>query len=433
MKSILKTTFLTLLAASGSFFEAVEARSVSRAAAWPYAPFVTSGRDILDTQRRKVVHAGANWSGHGEVMVPEGLQYQSVETIVTKMKSIGINSIRLTYAIEMIDQIYENNGVDIPLSQAFVEGLGTRNGTTVLAQVLAKNPSFTKSTTRLQVFDAIAAECAKQEIYVLLDNHISSGEWCCNANDGNAWFNDKLFNVNNWTRGLAFMAKHAKAWPALVAMSLRNELRSPDNNAALKEASYNWRDWYKYTKQGTKAIRSANTDVLIFLSGLNYDTTLAPVVRGTALEPGSERFDLADFDGYADKLVLELHNYSNDASDCAGLQRSLSSNGWEAMEPNSAAVNRFPVVMTEWGFNMEGDDYKRVYATCIADYMKRLQAGWFIWVLSGSYYVRQGIQDYDETWALLNHDWSEWRSPAFIESGFTPLIEGTAGAALASE
>lgn len=427
MKSTLKTTFLSLLAASGSLFEAAGARAITRADAWPFAPFVTSGRDIKDTQGRKVVYAGANWSGHGEVMIPEGLQYQSVETIVTKMKSVGINSIRLTYAIEMVDQIYGNDGVDIPLSTAFVEGLGSENGTKVLGQVLANNPSFTESTTRLEVFDAIAAECAKQEIFVHLDNHISSGEWCCGGTDGNSWFNDEFFDVANWTRGLAFMATHAQPWQALVSMSLRNELRSPENDPDLKASSYNWSDWYKYIKQGTEAIHSANQDVLIFLSGLDYDTTLSPVVRGTALEPGTETFDLADFEGYADKLVLELHNYSNDAADCAGLQSSLSGNGWEALDAdNEATVNVFPVVMTEWGFNMEGDDWQGVYATCIGDYMTRLKAGWFIWVLSGSYYVRSGIQDYDETWGLMNHDWSEWRSLDFIEGGFIPLIEGTA-------
>jgi hypothetical protein len=40
----------------------------------------------------------------------------------------------------------------------------------------------------LQVFDAVAAELAKQEIWVHLDNHVSKAQWCCGADDGNAWF-----------------------------------------------------------------------------------------------------------------------------------------------------------------------------------------------------------------------------------------------------
>ncbi|KAK8038261.1 hypothetical protein PG994_015028 [Apiospora phragmitis] len=415
MKSMLQAPFLHLLAASGGLFSQIaESRTLPRQSGWPFAPFVTSGRDIKDTQGQNVVYAGANWPGAGEVMIPEGLQYQSVETIVTKMKSIGMNAIRLTYAIELIDQIYENDGVDVPLSTAFTEALGAENGTIILDQVLANNPSFTGSTTRLEVYDAIAAECAKQEIFVHLDNHMSRGAWCCNTEDGNSWFNDVDFNVANWTRGLAYMAEHGKSWPALVSMALRNELRSPDSNPELKASSYNWQDWYKYIKQGTEAIHGANPDVLIFLSGLNFDTTMTPVVRGTALTPGSETFDLADFEGYAEKLVLELHNYDNNANDCAALQGGLHNNGYQAMSP------------AEFGFNMDATEWQRTYAICLAEYMVTLKSGWFIWVLAGSYYTRDGTQDYEETWGLLNHDWSDWRSPEYVEGGLIPLIDGTA-------
>lgn len=120
-------------------------------AAWPNAPFVTSGRDIHDSSGATITYAGANWPGAADVMIPEGLQYQSVATIVSKIKSLGMNVIRLTYATEMIDQIYSNGGVDIPISKAFTTALGATNGPKVFNQVLAKNPTFSSSITRLQV------------------------------------------------------------------------------------------------------------------------------------------------------------------------------------------------------------------------------------------------------------------------------------------
>lgn len=95
--------------------------------------------------------AGVNWPGHVETMMPEGLQYQSVSDIISKIKSIGINSIRLTYATEMIDQIEENSGQDIPMVEAFVRALGQDNGTAVFQQVISRNSVFTNETTRLQV------------------------------------------------------------------------------------------------------------------------------------------------------------------------------------------------------------------------------------------------------------------------------------------
>lgn len=73
-----------------------------------------------------------------------------------------MNAIRLTYAIQMVDQIYANGGKDTTVQASFTNALGSTNGPKVFAQFLAKNPSFNSSTTRLEVFDAVAAECAKQ-------------------------------------------------------------------------------------------------------------------------------------------------------------------------------------------------------------------------------------------------------------------------------
>jgi hypothetical protein len=135
---------------------------------------------------------------------------------VGKIKSLGMSAIRLTYAIEMIDQIYTNGGKDIPISTALTKALGATNGPKVLNQILAKNPQFNASTTRLQVFDAVAAECAKQQIYVHLDNHISKGMWCCSTGDGNSWWGDTYFSVANWTRGLSYMADHVSPPPLVI-------------------------------------------------------------------------------------------------------------------------------------------------------------------------------------------------------------------------
>lgn len=96
-----------------------------------------------------VVYAGVNWPGAADVMIPEGLQYQSVSTIMSKIKDLGMNVIRLTYAIEMIDDIYED--VDSSLKTAFIKALGETNGTEVLKKVLASNPTFTENTTRVEV------------------------------------------------------------------------------------------------------------------------------------------------------------------------------------------------------------------------------------------------------------------------------------------
>ncbi|KAK6088106.1 hypothetical protein SCUP234_01172 [Seiridium cupressi] len=424
-KSLLCNVGLPLLGLSayllGNALAVPTQKHVDRAA-WPYGPLVTDGRDIKDTNGDIVVYAGTNWPGAADVMIPEGLQYQSIESIVSKIKSLGMNAIRLTYAIELIDQIYDNGGEDVAIETALANALGAANGSAVLEEILTNNPSFTASTTRLEVYDAIAAECATQEIYVHLDNHMSKGEWCCSTDDGNGWFGDTYFSVANWTRGLSYMADHGKSWPALVSMSLRNELRSPDDNATLTNSSYNWEDWYKYTKEGTEAINSNNEDVLIFLSGLDFDTWLTPVVQGTALTPGTETFTWSDFDGYTDKLVLELHNYASTTTNCTSLQQSLYDDGFQALHPeDEGTVNVFPVALTEFGFQQNATTWEGVYPTCIASFLSEEKTSWFIWVVAGSYYIRSGVQDVDESWGLLTHDWSAWRSQEYVDGGLIPL------------
>lgn len=126
-------------------------------------------------------------------------------------------------------------------------------------------------------------------------------------------------------------------------MSLRNEPREPTDNSTLDSSSYNWASWYGFVKQGAKAIHDANPSPLIFLSGLDFDTYLTPVVQKTALTPGTGVYSSADFP--AAKMVLELHNYANSASDCASLESSLWTDGFQALNTSDASVNHFPVVM----------------------------------------------------------------------------------------
>lgn len=209
-------------------------------------------------------------------------------------------------------------------------------------------------------------------------------------------------------------------------MSLRNEPRDPKTSGSV-QSSYNWQGWYGFVRRGVDAIHTANPALLVFLSGLSYDTYMTPVVQGTALTPGTGKFSRSDFAGTAgqDKLVVELHNYENGASSCSSLQSNLVRNGFSALSASGAAA--FPVVMTEFGFAMDDKAWRGTYATCLASFLPQQKAGWMIWVIAGSYYVRSGRQDFDEAWGMVTRDWSEWRSPGYINSQAIPMIKATLG------
>lgn len=181
-------------------------------------PLSVNNQWIVDSKNATVALVGVNWAGHERTMLPEGLQYQSISHIVTKIAETGFNSVRMTFAIEMVDDIVERGG-DVTLKTTLQNALGPENGTAVMNQIMKNNPSFNETTKRLDVWDAVAAELGRQNIYVHLDNHVSKAGWCCTPYDGNGWFGDANFNTSNWVRGLSFMAEHVSvnAVPYLVS------------------------------------------------------------------------------------------------------------------------------------------------------------------------------------------------------------------------
>jgi hypothetical protein len=206
------------------------------------------------------------------------------------------------------------------------------------------------------------------------------------------------------------MASHASSWPAFTSISLRNELRTTSTGKG-----DNWVSWYENMIPAADGISHANPSPLIFFSGLNYDTQLGVIVNGQDIGNGTS-FSLSHHP-YAKKIIWELHNYANSATNCDDIKGSLRNQGYNAMENAAAAVNKAPVVLTEFGFDQNGGE-NSVYAQCIKQYLTTLPGGpggWMQWVVSGSYYIREGGQDKDESWGLLNHDWSGWRNETAVE------------------
>ena len=213
-----------------------------------------------------------------------------------------------------------------------------------------------------------------------------------------------------------------------MSMSLRNELRQPLNNMTLFHNSYNWQDWYQHVQQGVQAIHKANPDLLVFLSGLDSDTTLQPVAEQTALTPGTEMFNRSVVTPYPSKLVLELHNYANilhgpDFSNCTQLQENLGTDGFSTVASNTS--DPWPIIVSEFGFPINdttGDDY---FVQCLMKYIADSKVGWMQWAFQGSYYIREGTQDKDEEWSILNHNWTDWRSSKYVNGPLKNLINAT--------
>jgi hypothetical protein len=146
----------------------VQQATVKRSLALPLS---SSDRWMVDANGNHVVYVGINWPGAADTMLPEGLHYQSIANIVQYITETGFNAVRLTFAIEMVDDILDNGG-DVSLQDTLTKALGEVNGTIVLGNILKNNPQFTSNTTRLQVLLSILCESIALESSNCCDRYL---------------------------------------------------------------------------------------------------------------------------------------------------------------------------------------------------------------------------------------------------------------------
>lgn len=385
-------------------------------------------------------------------MIPEGLEWASANDILDDIASVGFNYIRMGYAIEMIDQVYDRNGSDVPLEVALINALGYVNGTKVTNEIIAKNPGWTRATTRFQIWTDITKLAAQKSIFISPDVHVGKAKWCCSHIDGNAWFDDLLFPADNWRRGLAYVATWAKQHPNVVSMSLRNELRESWNNTALY---YNWDTLVGNMTQGADAIHEANKDILILWSGMQYGQDLsalttgknyltAPCYKCTAIRDAARRtpkiFDL-DAHAWKDKLVWEVHLYPMsedvDTGNCPIIEAGLYRNGFNALGIQAPAacnttndcpkaVRETPVILSEFGAAQDVTLFNNTVQNCLRDYTVKNGVSWMMWAIAGSYRIRSGVQGFPDTWGMTNPEWTGWNYERGIEEYWKPWVKSMA-------
>ncbi|EJD34572.1 glycosyl hydrolase family 5 protein/cellulase [Auricularia subglabra TFB-10046 SS5] len=368
----------------------------------------TSSRWILDSNNQRVKLRCVNWAGHMEVGIPEGLQFQTPETIANWIASNGFNCVRLTFSI---DRALNPTRLvrDSFTAAAGPAGVSASTMQSLYNTVVAKN-SWISSATLEQAYARVIDALGARGVLVMLDNHNSRAGWCCSTSDGNGWWasasgynaaNSQYFDVNNWLNGLRAMATLAKSHSNVVGLALRNELRavgSQDGN--------NHADWYNFVGQGLNAVHSANADLLIVVGGVSYATDFSFL--------GSNPLNRTAF---GNKVVYEFHNYqwTFSTNDCNRHKSLLGQRAGYLLTQNQAYTG--PLWLSEFGWaqsNPSADE--NAYASCLVSYMQSNDAEWAYWALMGSYYVRSQSVNFDEGFGLLNHDWSGWRNGSFLNT-----------------
>ncbi|CAI9094204.1 OLC1v1029898C1 [Oldenlandia corymbosa var. corymbosa] len=354
-------------------------------------PLSTRSRWIVDDSGKRVKLACVNWAGHIQ-MLPEGLNKQPLSNIAKQISSMGFNCVRLTYATYMFTRHGHLN---------VGEYLEHNKLTLALEGVKKHNPNI----LNLSVWDAQKAvidALGSQGVMVILDCHVSKPKWCCNDNDGNGFFGDQYFDPQDWLNALSTVAKRYINTPMVIGMSLRNEFRGrrQDQNV-----------WYTYVEQGANLIHKKNPNVLILISGLGYDIDLS------FLKKKPLNLNLHN------KLVYEIHRYAFSQAQY-GFWSNTSINYMcqkvaQEIEAKSGFLrggrqNGAPLMLTEFGIDLDQNSQPDTsFVTCLLAWLAENDLDWAIWSGHGSYYLRDGKQDADESYGMFDGTWSKVRNPGF--------------------
>ncbi|KAJ1392849.1 Ricin B, lectin domain [Sesbania bispinosa] len=340
-------------------------------------PLYTNGRWIVNEGGNRVKLSCVNWVSHMDALVAEGLSQQPLDVISKGIKSMGFNCVRLTWPLFLLTN---DSFTSLTVRHSF-QNLGLLQS---ISGIQANNPSII-DLPLIKAYQEVVKNLGDNDVMVILDNHVTQPGWCCSNSDGNGFFGDQYFDPQLWIMGLTKMATTFNGVTNVIGMSLRNELRGP--------------------KQNVKMIGS---DVLIILSGLNFDTDLS-FLQNQSVQLTFKR-----------KLVFEVHWYGFSDG-----QAWISGNPNQVCGQVTGNIMRksgflldqgWPLLVSEFGVDLRGTDVNdNRYLNCFMALAAELDLDWALWTLVGSYYIRQGVVGMSEYYGILNENWSQVRNKSFLQ------------------
>lgn len=238
-------------------------------------PFHTQGSKIVDSQGKRFKLASVNWYGASDALfLPGGLDIRHRNDIAQTIVNLGLNSVRMPYSDELV----------------------IKNPTIEPSLVLA-NPDLANRTA-LDVFTASVTALTNAGLAVIINNHITSAQWCCGANPCDAsWSNDHIplcripqtqqSWIQNWEKVMSNFVDN----PLVIAADLRNEVRG-------LWGTMPWSRWANAAKLCGDKLHDLNPELLIIVGGTESGNDLSGVSSHPVLL------------NVPDKLVYSAHVYS---------------------------------------------------------------------------------------------------------------------------
>lgn len=241
--------------------------------AWLYS----SGTEIRSTTTHLPVRLRCiNWYGaHMQTFVAGGLDKRSCGSIADSIVSIGANCVRIPLSVELV-----------------LENLSPP------ASVIAgMNASECKVSTALEVLDCQVRALTRRELMVILNNHNTFAGWVgYNERVPQGLWHTPMYPTTAWVASLVALAARYRSDPLVVGIDIRNEIHDQDGIVITWGRSNDTdSDWKAATLLADAAIREANPEVLVIVSGLcrSYDLRA-----------------MQDLVNYRSKYVFTTHTYT---------------------------------------------------------------------------------------------------------------------------
>ncbi len=349
----------------------------------PALPLHTAGPYIVDNNGYRVRLNAVNWYGaEGSDYVVMGLESQSISTIVNNIKSRGFNTVRLPWS----NELYESNPV-------------------VGSYALTANPSL-EGQRALTILDDVVNALTSAGIMVILDNHTSTAMWCCNNDVNNLWYNS-TYTQSDWISDWEGMVNRYKGNSLVIGVDLRNE---PRVSAVWGGGGSD--DWHAAATTAGNDILAINSNLLVFVEGVNYAEDLSgvsntPVTLNTA-----------------NRVVYEAHDYGFDFSGLSGYSKWYNDiySGWGYLVTGS---NPQPLWIGEFGTcntastcvssSSSGDN--GYWFGFIHQFLWEYNADWSYWAINGTTEAGHGSGFGSvETYGILNTSWNGDALPALTSN-----------------
>lgn len=322
----------------------------SAVAAAPAFPLHTSGQYIVDSNGARVHLNAFNWYGFESTdYVVEGLQAQPLSSIVSTIKGLGFNAVRLLWSNQMV----ESNPV-------------------VGNYALTANPGLAGENA-LTIMDTVVNALTSAGIMVILDNHMSNAGWCCSTTDNNELWYNADYPQANWVADWQTLVTRYRSNPGVIGVDLRNEPRSPATWGGSSST-----DWHAAAQLGGNAVLTINPNLLVFVEGVNYAGDLS----GVATLPVQLNV--------ANQLVYEAHDYGF----------------WYSSSTMTSYTTYVNTIAPKWGYLVTGSNPQPLWVgefgtcnsadTCVSSISSSNLGYWFNMVTS---YLRQNNLDWDY-WAI---------------------------------